>query len=760
MQNPFKSRGLVAVVVVYAALLACKGGGSGPCENGVQDNAETDIDCGGVGGNGGGGSCFRCREGKRCSVTTDCADQMYCASGVCVQATCTDNVKNRDEPDTDCGGHFCPRCVAGKACSKGEDCDSFTCTSGVCAAGNCSDTFKDQGESDVDCGGASSCARCPNGKRCTVGTDCATGICGSMNTCADFNCYDQLQDGDESDVDCGGTFGCPRCNEGMHCHSVGDCNVNSCVNEVCTTSDLCVNHQLDSGEIDVDCGNGICPACEADKHCLNDGNCASNHCQNGFCQEPTCSDQYQNQGEVDVDCGGPCPKCPNGSHCEQNLDCLENTCGTVDFQRVCLGPTCHDGFQNGNETDRDCGGSCAANCAPGQHCLVTDDCDSSFCINEVCAQVSCTDHVANGNETDVDCGGPCLACSNGLLCTGNGDCRSGFCNASHRCAQPTCNDHVKNGGESDVDCGGVSCLSCDTGLVCFGNADCATNACNGHCFEASCSDHMMNGWEAGVDCGGPCATKCPLNTPCHHHEDCDSGTCGLGYCITPACTGQFQDANETDVNCGGVCSAKCQEHKGCVVSADCFGSLVCSGNLCSQPHCGNGLKDSGEVGVDCGGECRPCLTESMSVSCNVGGDCVSGYCDTSNGSCQPQDVLIAFSHPIDGGAIANVADLAIQFNQPIVPSTMITCVGRDSPRGCNVMLQDSYGGFVPIWIYSARATPPLVDWFYIGHPRLLDIVQMSGDYKLTILGGDVGPHGFAGGTSPGDQFISFRCSSG
>lgn len=45
----------------------------------------------------------------------------------------------------------------------------------------------------------------------------------------------------------------------------------------------------------------------------------------------TCSDGIRNQGEFDVDCGGPCPA---------------------------LCPSCADGVRNQNETAVDCGGSC------------------------------------------------------------------------------------------------------------------------------------------------------------------------------------------------------------------------------------------------------------------------------------------------------------------------------------------------------------------------------------------------------------------
>ncbi|MFT5973598.1 MAG: hypothetical protein ACI9A8_002369, partial [Cryomorphaceae bacterium] len=52
--------------------------------------------------------------------------------------------------------------------------------------------------------------------------------------------------------------------------------------------------------------------------------------------EPTCFDEVKNQGEVGIDCGGPCP------------DCL---------------PTCDDRVLNGTEQFIDCGGEDCVPCA-------------------------------------------------------------------------------------------------------------------------------------------------------------------------------------------------------------------------------------------------------------------------------------------------------------------------------------------------------------------------------------------------------------
>ena len=55
---------------------------------------------------------------------------------------------------------------------------------------------------------------------------------------------------------------------------------------------------------------------------------------------PTCSDSIQNQGEIGIDCGGPCPACMTLS-------------------------TCNNGYQDGLETGTDCGGTCPPCAMPG-----------------------------------------------------------------------------------------------------------------------------------------------------------------------------------------------------------------------------------------------------------------------------------------------------------------------------------------------------------------------------------------------------------
>src|SRR4051812_25528928 len=53
--------------------------------------------------------------------------------------------------------------------------------SGECVTARCADQVHNGDETDVDCGGA--CGTCAIGKLCLVATDCATGFC-TAGTCA------------------------------------------------------------------------------------------------------------------------------------------------------------------------------------------------------------------------------------------------------------------------------------------------------------------------------------------------------------------------------------------------------------------------------------------------------------------------------------------------------------------------------------------------------------------------------------------------
>jgi hypothetical protein len=85
----------------------------------------------------------------------------------------------------------------------------------------------------------------------------------------------------------------------------------------------------DGDETDVDCG-GSCPPCAIDAACGNlDANCQSNNCYFNKCTQvsPTCMNGAKDFAESDVDCGGPvCPGCAANKICKGNEDCASNLC--------------------------------------------------------------------------------------------------------------------------------------------------------------------------------------------------------------------------------------------------------------------------------------------------------------------------------------------------------------------------------------------------------------------------------------------------
>ena len=194
------------------------------------------------------------------------------------------------------------------------------------------DQQQDGNETDVDCGGGT-CAQCPVGKRCHVSSDCTTNACDTVTgQCASSTCTDQQQDGNETGVDCGGGT-CPSCALGSRCQIDSDCMSNACdVVSLTCVSNQCADHRQDGLETSVDCGGGVCPTCALGLHCAADTDCASNACSavSFTCVSSQCADQRQDGSESDIDCGGTvCAPCLVGKHCNTSFDCQSgHVCNT------------------------------------------------------------------------------------------------------------------------------------------------------------------------------------------------------------------------------------------------------------------------------------------------------------------------------------------------------------------------------------------------------------------------------------------------
>ena len=182
------------------------------------------------------------------------------------------------------------------------------------------------------------------------------------------SCSDGQQNQNETGVDCGGL-----------------CS-NSCINSPSGSSGLGLERLI--SESTASSGGGTCitkwlPEKELSKLCIgNEGKeirvrdfaalCPNQtltdktvfRIRDVLCpSKETCFDGILNQGEQNVDCGGPCQACAS----------------------------CSDGKKNQGEKGIDCGGPCSNICA------------------------SCSDGILNQGEEEIDCGGPiCASCQKPL----------------------------------------------------------------------------------------------------------------------------------------------------------------------------------------------------------------------------------------------------------------------------------------------------------------------------------------------------------
>jgi hypothetical protein len=521
------------------------------------------------------------------------------------------------------------------ACEKPADCPGVDgeCRSRSCVAGRC-------GFTDAPAGTPT---------QAQTQSDCRQRVCDGLGGTKIVNDpTDPLDDGNECTADtC--QSGLPRntaslagmpCGNGRTCDDTGACVACSvptqcggdlCVNSRCVPA-TCTDLAQGGAETGVDCGGPTCGPCLTGGACLVGADCQSGVCGGAprACLAPTCSDGLQNGDESDADCGGGCAaRCAAGRRCHVDEDCSGGLCSGT----VCL-PACNDGLRNGSETGVDCGGACPP-CALSEGCLFDADCAEGLCRGARCVPASCADGAPGALETGVDCGGVCAPCPPGQPCASGADCQSGVC-AGTLCAKAACTDHTRNAAETGVDCGGPACAKCPDGQGCAGPGDCASGIClSGTCAQASCADGLLDQGESDVDCGGACP-GCAGGKACQVGADCASTVCDAGACTTATCHDALTNGGETDLDCGGPCGA-CAEGQGCLIPGDCV-TTACSGGKCVPATCSDGLKNGVETGVDCGGPTCPACAGGQ--GCLVPGDCATGVCMA--GVCTPScgDLLL------------------------------------------------------------------------------------------------------------------------
>jgi hypothetical protein len=297
----------------------------------------------------------------------------------------------------------------------------------------------------------------------------------------------------------------------VECNTSNDCTDPQ--KPVCNASNVCVaatctDNMKDGAETDIDCGGPLCMKCDDGKACsaANGSDCKSGVCDSGTktCKAPSCTDGVKNGNELGTDCGGDCllaspaKTCPNGTPCNTGSDCTSTVCNNNVCGTLNLGLTC--------STDIQCGSShcVSAVCCDTAGCNAPKSCNGSnqFVGAQTCpagsgmcntpTPVTCTPYVckATGTGCPTTCAGDndcttgnfcdatnkCVAkLADGATCTGNTQCTSGFC--SGKCFPASCNNGTKDGTETDTDCGGASCPTCANGKTCNTGTDCTSTNC-------------------------------------------------------------------------------------------------------------------------------------------------------------------------------------------------------------------------------------------------------------------------------------------
>ena len=650
-----------------------------PCADGRKNGSESDVDCGGA-------TCSRCSAAKTCLSNSDCASGTCSAAGQCVASLCEDGVRGQQETDVDCGGPTCRPCPPVRSdgspttCSADRDCAApFFCsndgtTPRVCTDNSCRDGRRSGSEPDVDCGAVPGCTSlCAVTKGCSTDADCTSGACNLVTrVCVTSTCFDGRLDGDEADVDCGGSCAA-KCSLTQACSYVtrqnADCQSNICSHPGFGTRDgfcvasTCTDQRVDGSETGLDCGGPAaacatrCPigqSCRVTTDCVSGSLC---HPRTLRCALPGCDDGVLNGAETSTDCGGPmCVKCGVGKTCSLASDCVSGSCANGQ----CISGPCFNGVKDATEADVDCGGVCGAQaCGTGRSCTVPSDCASNLCVGNRCVSDACLDRVRNGTETDVDCGGSTCAarCAASRGCAVNGDCASNVCNTGSRtCVAGPCEDGVLTvGSETDVDCGGTcgatnASRRCAVNRRCAGNTDCASGVCNAttlRCVPNQCFDGVRNGSETDVDCGGSCEPKCAATRVCAVNTDCQSGACGgTNRCAADQCSDGRLNGSESAIDCGGTCVTKCAVGQPCASGVDCVHPQMLVGvpgfchavtNTCAATSCTDGLLDGDETGVDCGGSCAAKC--ALGLGCLAGADCASTFCNATTRVCVASQCL-------------------------------------------------------------------------------------------------------------------------
>ncbi len=469
-----------------------------------------------------------------------------------------------------------PECTEPSKCGTDTTCQTFSCAAGKCGSANavkgkpcvedggvlcdgagkcvaatCMDGFENGDETDVDCGG--SCSDCGEGKDCTDAPDCENGLyCAKPDGVPPGVCkpIKALGDGCLGAAECGANF----CTDGVCC------KVAACI-DGCWTCALS--------------GNGTCAAhvgkaCGdvADDECTSPDSCDAQ----GICQ-PNHADAMTSCGSLaSSECSAP-DTCDGAGKCKPNHAAASTMCGSQ-VDDVCTDPDACDGagacltHNVGNGTV--CGGKCqgemvtlAGSCMNGACTGQTSACAGGYTCNaaQTACRTSCTAR-SDCAATSYCVFGKSQCASCGVFPPGPFNCTAGAGNCES-CDGANNNTCVKTCDVAN-ECSGPPPFSITLGafgmgappsrLECGGQCNGATVTCQGpNPCEVVCGPGGCNNLHLVCDINGPCKLTC------HGNNSCNGATVSCG---DNACDIACDMPTAIDRTCGDACS--CQNN-GCLM---------------------------------------------------------------------------------------------------------------------------------------------------------------------------------------------------
>ena len=359
------------------------------CTNGTMDPGEAGIDC--------GGECPGCDDGSSCTMDDDCLSRR-CEGTICT--SCEDDILNGDETDIDCGGS-CGGCFGGQACMTGSDCSSGTCTAGICQGGSV--YFEEDfatGDGGWTAGGSSSSWEYATPSTATImGAYTGTQVW-VTNATGDYNVSETSWVESPS-------FDLSSATMDPVIELAVSWKTESCCDEVWL-------------EVSTNGGSTWSKVGEQGEDWYNDSSDVWAGSSSGW--RPVTTELTGTAGFDDVKI-----------RIYFDADFSVQDEGFAFDDVVVREELCNNGVQDASEADVDCGGECAA-CPDGSMCVMPVDCESMLCETGSC--ISCLDGIQNGDELAIDCGGPtCGGCPGGTPCTDDSLCASRDCDMG-TCSTP------------------------------------------------------------------------------------------------------------------------------------------------------------------------------------------------------------------------------------------------------------------------------------------------------------------------------------